>query len=67
MATTLELIRPPAFILTHFQSHPFALRYICRACSARNFVSKDRQWLHFAFDDNLHRAVCSGAKLPPLP
>jgi len=31
------------------------------------FVSKDRQWLHFAFDDNRHRAVYYGAKLPPLP
>ena len=31
------------------------------------FVTKDRQWLHFAFDDNRHRAVYYGAKLPPLP
>ncbi len=31
------------------------------------FVSKDLQWLHFAFDDNRHRAVYVGAKLPPLP
>lgn len=31
------------------------------------FVSKDRQYLHFAFDDNRHRAVYYGAKLPPLP
>ena len=31
------------------------------------FVSQDRQWLHFAFDDNRHRAVYYGAKLPPLP
>ena len=31
------------------------------------FVSKDRQFLHFAFDDNRHRAVYYGAKLPPLP
>jgi predicted neuraminidase len=30
------------------------------------FVSKDRQWLHFAFDDNRHRAVNYSAKLPPL-
>jgi len=30
------------------------------------FVSKDKQWLHFAFDDNRHRAVYYGAKLPPL-
>jgi len=28
------------------------------------FVSKDRQYLHFAFDDNRHRAVYYGAKLP---
>ncbi len=31
------------------------------------FVSRDRQWLHFAFDDNRHRAVHYSAKLPPLP
>jgi hypothetical protein len=31
------------------------------------FVSKDRQWLHFAYDDNRHRAVYCGAKLPSLP
>lgn len=31
------------------------------------FVSKDRQWLHFAYDDNRHRAVHYSAKLPPLP
>lgn len=31
------------------------------------FVSADRKWLHFAFDDNRHRAVYYGAKLPPLP
>lgn len=31
------------------------------------FVSPDRQYLHFAFDDNRHRAVYVGAKLPPLP
>ena len=30
------------------------------------FVSKDRQWLHFAYDDNRHRAVYYGAKLPPI-
>ena len=30
------------------------------------FVSKDRQWLHFAFDDNRRRAVHYSAKLPPL-
>ena len=30
------------------------------------FVSKDEQWLHFAFDDNRHRAVHYSAKLPPL-
>lgn len=30
------------------------------------FVSKDKAWLHFAFDDNRHRAVYYGAKLPPL-
>lgn len=29
------------------------------------FVSKDGQWLHFAFDDNRHRAVHYSAKLPP--
>ncbi len=31
------------------------------------FVSADRQWLHFAYDDNRHRAVVYSAKLPPLP
>lgn len=31
------------------------------------FVSADRQWLHFAFDDNRHRAVHYSARLPPLP
>ncbi len=28
------------------------------------FVSRDRQWLHLAYDDNRHRAVYYGAKLP---
>lgn len=31
------------------------------------FVSPDKAWLHFAFDDNRHRAVHYSAKLPPLP
>jgi len=31
------------------------------------FVSGDRRYLHFAFDDNRHRAIYVGAKLPPLP
>ena len=31
------------------------------------FVSEDKHWLHIAFDDNRHRAVYFGAKLPPLP
>lgn len=31
------------------------------------FVSEDKQWLHFAYDDNRHRAVVYSAKLPPLP
>lgn len=30
------------------------------------FVSPDKQWLHFAFDDNRHRAVHYSAKLPPV-
>lgn len=30
------------------------------------FVSADKQWLHFAFDDNRHRAVHYSAKLPSL-
>ncbi len=34
---------------------------------AVRIVSKNRQWLHFAFDDNRHRAVPYGAKLPPRP
>jgi hypothetical protein len=29
------------------------------------FVSQDKQWLHFAYDDNRHRAVHYSAKLPP--
>jgi predicted neuraminidase len=29
------------------------------------FVSEDKRWLHFAFDDNRHRAVHYSAKLPP--
>jgi predicted neuraminidase len=28
------------------------------------FVSADKQWLHFAYDDNRHRAVHYSAKLP---
>lgn len=28
------------------------------------FVSQDQQWLHFAFDDNRHRAVHYSARLP---
>jgi len=31
------------------------------------FVSADKQWLHFAFDDNRHRAVYVRARLPRLP
>lgn len=31
------------------------------------FVSADKQWLHFAYDDARHRAVHYSAKLPPLP
>ncbi len=31
------------------------------------FVSKDKKWLHFAFDNNRHQAVHYSAKLPPLP
>lgn len=31
------------------------------------FVSRDQQFLHFAFDDNRHRAVYYGAKLPTVP
>jgi hypothetical protein len=30
------------------------------------FVSRDKQWLHFAYDDNRHRAVHYSAKLPPV-
>ena len=30
------------------------------------FVSADKAWLHFAYDDNRHRAVVYSAKLPPL-
>jgi len=28
------------------------------------FVSVDRRWVHFAFDDNRHRAVHYRARLP---
>lgn len=31
------------------------------------FVSQDKQWLHFGFDDNRHRAVHYSAKLPTIP
>jgi predicted neuraminidase len=31
------------------------------------FVSADKQWLNFAYDDNRHRAVVYAAKLPVLP
>lgn len=31
------------------------------------FVSADKRWLHFAFDDNRHRAVHYSARLPELP
>ena len=31
------------------------------------FVSADKRWLHFAYDDNRHRAVYFGANLPELP
>ena len=31
------------------------------------FVSKDKKYLHFAFDDNRHRAVYVGARLPEFP
>ena len=30
------------------------------------FVSEDKRWLHFAFDDNRHRAVYIRARLPEL-
>lgn len=30
------------------------------------FVSQDKQWLHFAYDDSRHRGVGYSAKLPPL-
>lgn len=31
------------------------------------FVTRDKQWLHFVYDDNRHRAVYYGARLPNLP
>lgn len=31
------------------------------------YVSADRKWLHFAFDDARYRAVYVGARLPDLP
>ncbi|MFH1740310.1 MAG: sialidase family protein [bacterium] len=30
------------------------------------FVDKDKDYIHFAFDDNRHRAIYVGAKLPPV-
>ncbi len=30
------------------------------------FVSRDKKWLHFAFDDNRHRAVHMSVRLPKL-
>lgn len=30
------------------------------------FVSEDKQYIHFAYDDNRHRAVYYGAKLPAI-
>ncbi len=30
------------------------------------FVSKDKSYLHFAYDDNRHRAIYYGAKLPAM-
>jgi hypothetical protein len=30
------------------------------------FVSRDRRWLHLAYDDNRHRAMHYSARLPPL-
>jgi hypothetical protein len=29
------------------------------------FVSRNGQWLHFAYHDNRHRAVFYSARLPP--
>ena len=48
-------------VLTYFRNHVGRMNY------PDGFVSKDKQWLHFAFDDNRHRAVHYSAKLPPLP
>ncbi len=31
------------------------------------FVSKDRKYLHFAYDDNRFKAIYYGARLPKLP
>jgi hypothetical protein len=31
------------------------------------FVSDDGKWLHFAYDDNRHRAIYYGARLPDKP
>ena len=30
------------------------------------FVSRDRRWLYFAYDDNRHRAVLYAARLPSI-
>ena len=31
------------------------------------YVSEDKQWINFVFDDNRHQAVWVRAKLPPIP
>jgi hypothetical protein len=38
-----------------------------RLNSPDGFVDNNRRWLHFAFDDNRHRAVYVGARLPVPP
>lgn len=53
---------------------PYRRVLVAESCDGPNerlnypdgFISADRQYLHFAFDDNRHRAVYVGAKLPPL-
>lgn len=39
----------------------------CRLNYPDGFVSEDKRYLHFAYDDNRHRAVYYGAKLPRIP
>lgn len=57
------------------QSWPYQRVLVSESCDGPRghlnypdgFVSAGQRWLHFAFDDNRHRAVYVGARLPQLP